>query len=143
MHHHGFSLIELLITLSIIAVLASFTYPSYVQQVQKSQRIEAKAALYIVAQQQEEYFLQNSSYAANLSLLRSTIQTSALAQDSSELVYQLTMSAKHPDNCRSDKSHACTAYTVTATTQNVTLKKSECASMSLNNLGEETPLNCW
>lgn len=142
-HNYGFSLIELLITLAIIAVLASFTYPSYVKQVQKSQRIEAKAALYIVAQQQEEYFLQNSSYAANLSLLRSAIQTSALTQDNSELAYQLTISKKLPDNCSSDKNHACIGYTVTATAQKASLKKSECSSMSLNHLGEEAPLSCW
>ena len=142
-HQHGFSLIELLIILAIIAVLASFTYPSYLKQVQKSQRIEAKVALYIIAQQQEEYFLQQSSYAADLSTLRRTTQTPTLAQDNSELNYQLSISAKYPDNCQSNKAQACRAYTITATAQNDSLKKSECSSMSLNNLGEETPLSCW
>lgn len=142
-HHDGFSLIELLIILAIIAVLASFTYPSYVKQVQKSQRIEAQAALYIVAQQQEEYFLQNSSYATDLSLLRTAIQTSALAQDSEQSNYQLAITAIFPNHCSSDKSSACTGYTVTATAQKAQLKTSECSSMSLNHLGEEMPLNCW
>ena len=121
-HHHGFSLIELLIILAIIAVLTSFTYPSYVKQVQKSQRIEAKAALYIIAQQQEEYFLQQSSYAADLSLLRSTIQTSPLAQDNDQLSYQLAISATFPEHCTSDKNSVCTAYTVTATAQKVNVQ---------------------
>jgi type IV pilus assembly protein PilE len=143
MQHHGFSLIELLIILAIIAVLASFTYPSYLKQVQKSQRIEAKAALYIVAQQQEEYFLQHSSYAADLSTLRSTIQSSALTQDNSELRYQLSISAKHPDDCNADKTNPCIGYTVTATAQHNSTSESICNTMNLDYLGTETPLSCW
>jgi len=143
MRHHGFSLIELLIFLAIIAVLASFTYPSYLKQVQKSQRIEAKAALYIVAQQQEEYFLQNNSYAADLSTLRSTVQNSALTEDNSELRYELSISSKLPADCSADKTNPCIGYTVTATAQNSQSSDSTCNTMSLDHLGAEAPLTCW
>jgi len=140
-HHHGFSLIELLIILAIIAVLASFTYPSYIKQVQKTKRLEAKTALYIVAQQQEEYFLQNSSYAANLALLRNTIQSPSLVQENSKLSYQLSMSLSN--SCNSTKTQPCTEYTVTATAQNSQSTDDECKTMTLNHLGEQQPLSCW
>jgi len=41
----GFTLIELMITVAIVAILASVAYPSYQEQMRKLQRAEAKNAL--------------------------------------------------------------------------------------------------
>ena len=46
----GFSLIELLVVVAIIGILATIAYPSYQNQVTKSQRAEGKALLLEVAQ---------------------------------------------------------------------------------------------
>ena len=48
----GFTLIELMITVAVIAVLASIAYPSYTAQVRKSKRAAAKAELVEYAQRQ-------------------------------------------------------------------------------------------
>ncbi|HHZ88190.1 MAG TPA: prepilin-type N-terminal cleavage/methylation domain-containing protein, partial [Chromatiaceae bacterium] len=41
----GFTLIELMVTIVIVAILASIAIPSYTGQIQKSRRAEATASL--------------------------------------------------------------------------------------------------
>lgn len=58
----GFTLVELMIVLAIIAILAAIAYPSYRAQVLKSQRTEAKTALLDTAQRLERCFTQFNAY---------------------------------------------------------------------------------
>ncbi|WP_366918127.1 type IV pilin protein [Algiphilus sp.] len=58
----GFTLIELMIAVAIIAILATIAYPSYRQQVLKSQRTEAKTALSDAAQRLERCYTQFNAY---------------------------------------------------------------------------------
>lgn len=58
----GFSLIELMITLAIIAILASLAYPSYQEHVAQGRRGEAMAALMEGAQALERYYSANGRY---------------------------------------------------------------------------------
>ena len=61
---HGFTLIELMITVAIVAILGAVAYPSYQESVRKSRRAEARVALMDVLQQQERYMTQYNSYLA-------------------------------------------------------------------------------
>lgn len=58
----GWTMIELLVTLVVGAVLAAVCYPSYSQFVVRSKRVEGQAALMLLMQQQERYFSANNSY---------------------------------------------------------------------------------
>lgn len=60
----GFTLLELMITVAIVAILASIAYPSYVESVRKGRRAEARAALTELMQQQERFMTQNNTYRA-------------------------------------------------------------------------------
>jgi type IV pilus assembly protein PilE len=61
----GFTLTELMITLAIVAILASMAYPSYQEFVLKSRRAEAKAALMDNMQLFERHFSQVNTYNAS------------------------------------------------------------------------------
>ncbi len=60
----GFTLIELMIVVAIVAILASVAYPAYTDSIVKGKRAEGRAALTELMQQQERYLTQNNCYLA-------------------------------------------------------------------------------
>lgn len=58
----GFSLIELMIVLAIVAILVAIAYPSYVSYIEKGRRSECRSGLLKTMQQQERYFTQFNKY---------------------------------------------------------------------------------
>lgn len=60
----GFTLIELMIVVAIIAILASIVLPSYEEAMRKGRRAEGRAALANLLQQQERYMTQRNTYLA-------------------------------------------------------------------------------
>ena len=59
----GFTLIELMIAVAVVAILASIAYPSYQEQVRKSRRAQAKADLVELTQLAERFRTVNNTYA--------------------------------------------------------------------------------
>ncbi|CAN5286106.1 N/A [soil metagenome] len=62
----GFSLIELMIALVIVAIVAAIAIPGYRSYVMRTNRGDATAALLRIAAAQEKFYLQNNTYTANL-----------------------------------------------------------------------------
>ena len=60
----GFTLLELMIAVAIVAIIATIAYSSFMRQVAKSRRTDAKAALLSCAQMLERFNTQSGSYAA-------------------------------------------------------------------------------
>ena len=62
----GFTLIEVMITVAIVAILAAVALPSYREHVRKSRRAEAQAYLMAVASRQQQFLLDTRAYAPSL-----------------------------------------------------------------------------
>lgn len=61
----GFSLIELMVVVVIIAILASIAVPAYTSSIRKSRRTEAKTALLDLAAREERYFATQNVYSTS------------------------------------------------------------------------------
>ena len=58
----GFTLIELMIVVAVVAILAAIAVPSYQEQVRKSRRAQAKADIVEYVQMAERFFTVNNTY---------------------------------------------------------------------------------
>ena len=61
----GFTLIELMVTVAIVAVIAAVALPAYTEQVARTRRGDAQAALLSTAQWLERQYTLNSAYNKN------------------------------------------------------------------------------
>jgi type IV pilus assembly protein PilE len=58
----GFTLIEVMITVAIVAILSAIALPNYRQYIQRSNRVEARNTMMTVAQRLEQNYTLNSAY---------------------------------------------------------------------------------
>lgn len=58
----GFTLIELMIVVAVIAILAAIAYPAYTDSILKGRRAQARTAILEMIQQQERYMTQRNTY---------------------------------------------------------------------------------
>jgi len=62
----GFTLVELMIVVVIIGILAMVAIPAYNDSVAKGRRADAKSTLTAMAAKQEQYYMDNKTYTADL-----------------------------------------------------------------------------
>jgi type IV pilus assembly protein PilE len=61
----GFTLVELMLTLAVIAIISSLSVVSYRQYVRRANRVDATSALLHLSAAEERYYLQHNEYATS------------------------------------------------------------------------------
>jgi type IV pilus assembly protein PilE len=130
--NRGFTLVELMVVVAIVAILTLVAFPAYQDQMRKTRRSDAKVALTELANRQEKFFSDNQRYTGTIVGSPGLTYTMSL---SPERYY--TLSAQAPSN---------TSYTLTATAVATGPQGADtaCQVMTINQNGNKTPpTGCW
>lgn len=127
----GFTLVELMITVAIVALLAAYAIPNYRQYVVESKRVQAHNRLLEVAGMYEKFYANTNRYPTGLSG-----GGNALSLDNSYLQwedYQLQV-----------QNLANGGWSLQAVAVNEQANDdSDCPSITFNNLQQKAPAGCW
>lgn len=147
---NGFSLIELMIALLIIAILAGIAIPAYQNQIDRARRADAKAGLMQLTSAQERFFTQFVSYTDQIvgpgacaGIACGLNQGTATSPEGD---YNMVV-AVTPAGCAPGTPVQCTAYTITATP--IAAGDTECTTLGIDNLGRKQSTGtgtvdaCW
>lgn len=125
----GFTLIELMIVVAVVAILAAVAVPGYQDQVRKSRRAQAKADMVEYSQRAERFHTVNNTYQGF------TLPTTQSPREGTVSRYVLGI------------QQTASTFTITATPQS-TQSKDKCGTMTINQAGVKTPAEatvsgCW
>jgi len=135
----GFSLTELLIVVAIVGILAAIGMPMYADYSRTSKRADAQQALLRMAQLQERFFTERSTYAAQTSDLGYSDQAPNAANSavSNESYWALSVSSVLPAG-----GPPYDRYTLQAAPRG-SHSDPECAAITLDSAGIKAPADCW
>ena len=140
----GMTLIELMVVVAIVAIVFALAFPSYERYVVRTKRAVAQNALLQVADRQQQFFMDNKQFAANLTNLGFNANpfvvddegSSTVAADD-DAVYSVTLS-----------NVTQTTWTATAAPLHGQLSRdTDCGSLSITQAGTKASsgggANCW
>ncbi len=140
---NGFTLIEMMIVVSVLGILTSIAYSSYMKSVMKSNRTDAKTELADLAQRMQRCYTANGTYATAAGVCTIIDALSSAGVTTRGNFYVVKAS-----------NLTATTYTLTATpaTASIQSKDIDCASFVLNQRGNKSAQNklladstdkCW
>ncbi len=140
----GVTLIELMVVVAIVAIVFAFAFPSYERYVVRTKRAVAQNALLQVADRQQQFFMDNKRFAADLTNLGYVANPqvfddngSATVAGDSAAVYSVSLS-----------NVTATTWTATAAPLHGQLARdTTCASLTITQAGAKASstgaTNCW
>jgi type IV pilus assembly protein PilE len=134
---HGFTLVEILVALAIVAILAAFALPSYRDSTLRAARADGKAALMQVASDQERFYSNNFTYSTNAVPLAATPAATLTSRDGNYLVSVAACASGTIANC----------FVASAAAQGDQAADA-CGTLTINELGVRTAsggsvADCW
>ncbi len=126
----GFTLIEIVVTMVILVIIATFAVPSYLNSLQDTRRSEARTGLTALAQAQEQWYANNNTYTANLADILPLIP----AQMAGQVNYAYSIDAGNTGT---------NTFMVVADPQNAQADDTDCDPMTLDQAGNRLPADCW
>ena len=138
--NRGFTLIEMMIVLAIIAILASIAYPSYVNSIVKGRRADAGDALLYIQSLQEKYRANNTSFGTLAEIgYPGAVVNGGTSSDGFYVLTGTNVSAT---------SYTATANGTTTTQSRDTSNPVNCTILTLtvaaaNPRGTKAPSACW
>jgi type IV pilus assembly protein PilE len=131
----GFSLIELMVTVGIVALLAAIAYPSYLRYTTRSNRSAAQSYLMGAAQKQQQILLDNRAYAPD----STTLNDAPAAAVSKFYTVTITTDTTTP-SCSPTLAPPC--FVLTAVPVAGTMQASD-GTLTIDNTGNKSPSNLW
>lgn len=134
----GFTLIELMIALVVMAILAAIAIPQYNRYAFRARRADGQKLLMAIANAEERYYAQQNRYADLATIGFST--TTTAASDSGYYNAVVTVSTVNTFTGQGFKAVATPAGVQT---------RDVCGALSITNAGVKAPLNitsngtCW
>jgi len=126
--HKGFTLIEVMIVVGVIAILAGIAWPSYQKHVMRAHRSAVQQFMLDIVNREEQYMLDARSYATGVNAL-TTLNMTVPTNVSPHYTISVAAVAGPP-----------VGYTVTAT---ATGTQSADGNLTLDSTGAKTPSGKW
>lgn len=138
--HNGFTLLELMVSISIVGITAAIALPTYRQSVLKTNRSDAQISMAGLATLQERFYFTHNRYTGDFAeLIDGAVSNQPVISEKAHYSIALAVTPNGRE------------WTMVATAINAQAEDHDCAKMSVTSKGQKTSVDssdvastdCW